>query len=57
MKCTYQQTRRPPTKYGDYIASRRMEKAGLTTVHQIISELAIDWTSAPGQKLVPILRC
>ena len=45
------------TKYGDDIALRRMEKAGavLTTVDQIISELAIDWTSPLGQKLVPIL--
>src|ERR1700686_4160535 len=45
------------TKYGDDITRRRMEKAGavLTTVDQIISELAIDWTSALGQKLVPIL--
>jgi hypothetical protein len=45
------------TKYGDDIALRRMEKAGavLTTVDQIISELAIDWTSTLGQKLVPIL--
>lgn len=45
------------TKYGDEIALRRMEKAGaiLTTVDQIISELAVDWTSQLGQKLVPIL--
>ena len=45
------------TKYGDDIALGRMEKAGavLTTVDQIISELAIDWTSPLGQKLVPIL--
>jgi nicotinamidase-related amidase len=45
------------TKYGDDIALRRMEKAGaiLTTVDQIISELAIDWTSPLGSKLVPVL--
>lgn len=45
------------TKYGDDLALRRMEKAGaiITTVDQIISELAIDWTSPNGQKLVPIL--
>ena len=41
------------TKYGDDLALRRMEKAGaiITTVDQIISELAIDWTSPNGQKL------
>lgn len=45
------------TKYGDDIALRRMEKAGatITTVDQIISELAIDWTSPLGQKLIGIL--
>jgi nicotinamidase-related amidase len=45
------------TKYGDDIALRRMENAGavITTVDQIISELAIDWTSPNGQKLVEIL--
>jgi hypothetical protein len=34
-----------------------MEKAGaiITTVDMIVSELAIDWTSPNGQKLVPIL--
>jgi nicotinamidase-related amidase len=44
-------------KYGDDLALRRMEKAGaiITTVDQIVSELAIDWTSPNGQKLVPIL--
>ncbi|MEV5057885.1 isochorismatase family protein [Agrobacterium radiobacter] len=46
------------TKYGDDLALRRMEKAGaiITTVDQIISELAIDWTSPLGQKLVGILN-
>jgi nicotinamidase-related amidase len=45
------------TKYGDDIALRRMEKAGavITTVDQIISELAIDWTSPNGQKLAALL--
>ncbi len=45
------------TKYGDDIALRRMEKAGavITTVDQIISELAIDWTTPNGQKLATIL--
>src|SRR5262245_17305978 len=45
------------TKYGDDIALRRMENAGavITTVDQIVSELAVDWTSPNGQKLVPIL--
>ena len=35
-----------------------MEKAGatITTVDQIISELAIDWTSPNGQKLMAILE-
>jgi nicotinamidase-related amidase len=45
------------TKYGDDIALRRMEVAGavITTVDQIVSELAVDWTSPNGAKLVPIL--
>jgi nicotinamidase-related amidase len=45
------------TTYGDDIALRRMENAGAinTTVDQIISELAIDWTTANGQKLTGIL--
>jgi nicotinamidase-related amidase len=45
------------TKYGDDIALRRMDNAGaiITTVDQIISELAIDWTSTNGQKLQGIL--
>ena len=46
------------SKYGDDLALRRMEKAGatITTVDQIISELAIDWTSPNGQKLMAILE-
>ena len=45
------------TKYGNKLALRRMENAGaiITTVDQIISELAIDWTSPNGQKLMAIL--
>jgi nicotinamidase-related amidase len=45
------------SKYGDDLALRRMDKAGasITTVDQIISELAIDWTSPNGQKLRAIL--
>jgi nicotinamidase-related amidase len=45
------------TKYGNELALRRMEQAGavITTVDQIISELAIDWTSPNGQKLISIL--
>src|ERR1700687_3509445 len=45
------------TTYGDDLALRRMERAGavITTVDQIISELAIDWTSLNGQKLQVIL--
>jgi nicotinamidase-related amidase len=46
------------SKYGDDLALRRMEKSGttITTVDQIISELAIDWTSPNGQKLMAILE-
>ena len=45
------------TKYGDDIALRRMENAAaiITTMDQIVSELAIDWTSPNGQKLQGIL--
>lgn len=46
------------TKYGDELALARMRTAGaiITTVDQIISELAIDWTSPNGQKLMGILN-
>lgn len=46
------------TKYGDELALARMWQAGatITTVDQIISELAIDWTSPNGQALVGILN-
>jgi len=45
------------TKYGDDIALRRMEQAGaiITTHDQIISELAVDWTTPLGSKLSGIL--
>lgn len=46
------------TLYGDNLALERMRQAGaiITTVDQIISELAIDWTSPNGQKLMGILN-
>jgi nicotinamidase-related amidase len=46
------------SKLGNDVALRRMENAGavITTVDQIISELAIDWTSPNGQKLEAILE-
>ena len=46
------------SKLGNNVALRRMETAGavITTVDQIISELAIDWTSPNGQKLEAILE-
>src|SRR5260370_12211014 len=46
------------TKYGDDLALRRMEKAGavITTVDQIISDLATNWTSPNAQNLPPIPR-
>ena len=45
------------SKDGNDLALRRMEIAGavITTVDQIISELAIDWTSPNGKKLEAIL--
>ena len=45
------------TKFGDDISLDRMRQAGaiITTVDQIISELALDWTSPNGQKLAAIL--
>lgn len=46
------------TQYGDNLALERMRQAGaiITTVDQIISELAIDWTSLNGGKLIGILN-
>ena len=46
------------SKLGNDLALRRMENAGavITTVDQIISELAIDWTTPNGKKLESILE-
>jgi len=45
-----------PTSMSDDIALRRMESAGviLTTTSQLIAELARDWTSEDGSKLIQI---
>ncbi|QWW72569.1 isochorismatase family protein [Rhizobium sp. WYJ-E13] len=45
------------TKFGDDLALRRMEKAGaiITTHDQIVSELAVDWTTPIGHALSGIL--
>lgn len=45
------------TKIGDDAALRRMEQAGavITSTAQIISELAIDWTTPRGQALTGLL--
>lgn len=45
------------TKIGDDAALRRMEQAGaiITSTSQIISELAVDWTTPHGQALQKIL--
>lgn len=45
------------TKYGDDIALRRMQQAGavITTMDQIVSELAVDWTTPIGHALSGIL--
>ncbi len=45
-----------PTKVSNDIALRRMEQAGvvLTTTSQLIAELAYDWTSDDGSKLINI---
>lgn len=46
-----------PTSLADQIALRRMENAGvtLTTTNQLIAELAQNWGSAHGSKLIGIL--
>lgn len=46
-----------PTVMADNIALQRMEKAGvtLTTTNQLIAELAQDWGSDDGGKLIAIL--
>jgi nicotinamidase-related amidase len=46
-----------PSKIGDDVALRRMEKAGvtLTSTNQAIAELARKWTTPEGGKLIEIL--
>lgn len=46
-----------PTPIADQMALQRMEKAGvtLTTTNQLIAELAQDWSSEDGEKLISIL--
>nr|WP_245592312.1 isochorismatase family protein [Ectobacillus panaciterrae] len=46
-----------PTKLSDEMALRRMEKAGvtLTSTNQLIAELAQNWTTPEGSKLIEIL--
>jgi nicotinamidase-related amidase len=46
-----------PTTVADEVALRRMERAGitLTTTNQLIAELAKDWSSEDGGKLIQIL--
>lgn len=46
-----------PTTLTDEMAFRRMERAGieLTTTSALISELAVNWASEDGGKLMQIL--
>jgi nicotinamidase-related amidase len=46
-----------PNRLTDEMAFRRMERAGveLTTTSAMISELAINWSSEDGMKLLQIL--
>ncbi len=46
-----------PTKMGDDIALRRMERGGvtLTTTVQLIAELAGNWTTPEGGQLVQVV--
>lgn len=46
-----------PTKMADDIAIRRMENAGavITSTNQLLAELAQDWSSEDGQKILPII--
>ena len=46
------------TKVGDDAALRRIEQAGavITSTAQIISELAVDWTTPRGQALGKLLN-
>ncbi|AZE23648.1 MULTISPECIES: isochorismatase family protein [Pseudomonas] len=45
------------TKTGDAAALRRMEQAGavITSTAQVVSELAVDWTTPRGQALAELL--
>ncbi|MFD1933388.1 MULTISPECIES: isochorismatase family protein [Nonomuraea] len=45
------------TKDADDIALRRMERAGadITSTNQVLAELAADWASPSGQKVLPIM--
>ncbi|MEU7894102.1 hypothetical protein AB0B45_14695 [Nonomuraea sp. NPDC049152] len=44
-------------KDADDIALRRMERAGadITSTNQVLAELAADWASPSGQKVLPIM--
>ena len=46
-----------PTKEGDELSLRCMEKAGATVVgtNQLFAELAQDWTQGDGAKILPIV--
>jgi len=46
-----------PTTLTDEMAFRRMERAGveLTTTSAIIADLAVNWASEDGAKLIQIL--
>ena len=46
-----------PGKLADETALRRMEKAGatITSTNQLIAELAQDWSSEDGQKLLQVV--
>ncbi len=46
-----------PTALTDDMAFRKMEKGGveLTTTSALLAELAVNWTSEPGQKIMQIL--
>ena len=46
------------TKIGDDAALRRIEQAGavITSTSQVVSELAVDWTTPKGQQLAKLLN-
>lgn len=46
-----------PTALTDEMAFRKMERSGveLTTTSALLAELAVDWASEPGQKIMQIL--